>query len=121
MSLQKIDVKNLDHLGLVAGMIDTLGIVETIDEAMPRQESASKISFGEAVKAMLLNGLGYTTKPLYLTPLFFKDKPLERLFGHKIAPEWFHDDTLGRTLDALFEYGVSDLYETIAATVLSRL
>ena len=35
-------------------------------------------------KSFWLNGLGYVNKQLYLTPLFFKDKPLKRLFGRDI-------------------------------------
>ena len=30
----EIQVKNLDHLGLVAGIVDELGIVETINELL---------------------------------------------------------------------------------------
>nr|WP_280985298.1 DUF4277 domain-containing protein [Hippea maritima] len=30
------------------------------------------------------------------TPLFFKDKPLKRLFGRDVDFSWFNDDALGR-------------------------
>ena len=120
----KIDgavIKNMDHLGLVAGMIDELKIVESIDETLPSSIQSKNISSGESVKAMILNGLGYVNKQLYLTPQFFKDKPLKKLFGREIESSWLNDDTLGRTLDRLFEYGVTPLYEKIAKKALDIL
>jgi transposase len=59
-----IRVENLDHLGIVAGLIDDLGIVELVNERLgidPRE----KVSTGVVVKAMLLNGLGFVSAPLY--------------------------------------------------------
>lgn len=35
---------------------------------------------GQAVVAMILNGLGFTNRRLYLTEQFFETKPVERLF-----------------------------------------
>jgi hypothetical protein len=50
-------VSNLDHLGIVAGIIDDLGIVEQINERIGRN-SREKVRAGIIVKAMILNGLG---------------------------------------------------------------
>ena len=66
-------VENLDHLGIVAGLIDEIGIVELLNERLwtdPRE----KVSTGIAVKAMLLNGLGFVSAPLYLFENFLKEK-----------------------------------------------
>ena len=38
-------------------MIDKLGIVETIDNAIKQDKNERKVTIGEAVKAMLLKGL----------------------------------------------------------------
>jgi len=121
MAIEEAVIKNMDHLGLIAGMIDELKIAESIDEALPTLSKSKNLSYGESVKAMILNGLGYANKQLYLTPLFFKDKPLKRLFGRDVDASWFNDDTLGRTLDKLFEQGVSELYEKIAKKSLEVL
>ncbi len=121
MAQQKAVIKNMDHLGLIAGMVDELKIKETIDKAIPSSSKSKNLSYGEATKTMILNGLGYVNKQLYLTPLFFKDKPLKRLFGSDVDFSWFNDDALGRTLDKLFEYGVSELYEKIASRALKIL
>ena len=58
-----IDSKQLDHHGLVAGIISELRLKERIDERLPK-DPQSKISNGQAVAAMLVNSLGFTTRPL---------------------------------------------------------
>ena len=46
--------KLLDHLGLVAGMYDELGIGGLIDRVLPQEVDKRKVSIGQAVKAMVL-------------------------------------------------------------------
>ena len=65
-----IKVKNLDHLGLVAGTIDSLGLVEVINNLVGEQPGEI-VSPGQVVKAMILNGLGLVSAPLYLFSKFF--------------------------------------------------
>ena len=48
----------LDHLGLVAGMFDEVGIGDVIDQATHQNPAMRDLTVGEAVKAMVLNGLG---------------------------------------------------------------
>ena len=48
----------LDHLGLVAGMFDELGIGDVIDQTTQQNPEMRDLTVGEAVKAMVLNGLG---------------------------------------------------------------
>ena len=61
----------LNHLGLVSAMVDELGIVDWIDQILPKNQEKQMVSYGQAVKAMLLNGLGFNQRTLYLTPHFF--------------------------------------------------
>ncbi len=75
-SQPKIQVTNLDHLGLVAGIVDAIGIVEKIEQLIGTQPG-EKVSPGQAVKAMILNGLGTFSAPLYLFPKFFEGKATE--------------------------------------------
>lgn len=63
--------KVLDHLGLVSGMFDELGLGELIDQLIPQNHEKRNVSVGQAVKAMVLNGLGFMNHALYLTPIFF--------------------------------------------------
>jgi transposase len=76
----EIKVQNLDHLGLVAGLIDEIGVVEIINEMVP-EKAGEKVSPGQAVKAMILNGLGLVSSPLYLFSKFFEGKATEHLIG----------------------------------------
>lgn len=109
----QIQVANLDHLGLVAGMIDAIGIEEKINHLVGTQPG-EKVSPGQAVKAMILNGLGLVSAPLYLFSKFFEGKATEHLIGEGIQPEHLNDDRLGRVLDKLYLTGLSQIFATIA-------
>jgi transposase len=62
---EEIQIKNIDHLGIVAGLIDEIGIVEVINEKLGI-DKREKISSGQVLKAMILNGLEMVSHPLYL-------------------------------------------------------
>ena len=111
----------LDHLGLVAGMFDDLGIGEVIDRATQQNPEMRDLTVGEAVKAMGLNGLGFINQALYLVPRFFQNKPTARLISPRVTSKQLNDDALGRTLDTLYAYGVTELYSLIAVNAATRL
>jgi transposase len=111
----------LDHLGLVAGMCEELGITEVIDRATKQDPEMRIVTAGHAVKAMVLNGLGFLNQQLYLVPHFFQNKPISRLIAPGIEASHLNDDTLGRALDTLYDFGVTALYSLIAATAATRL
>ncbi len=113
--------QTLDHLGLVAGMFDELGIGDVIDKATQQNPEMRDLTVGEAVKAMVLNGLGFINQTLYLVPRFFQNKPTSRLIAPRVIPAQLNDDALGRALDTLYDYGVTALYSLIAATAAKRL
>lgn len=115
------ETKTIEPLGLVAKMFDELGIGELIDELIPQDFEQRQVTVGQAVKAMVLNGLGFANRRLYLTPHFFQNKPTEHLLGKGITAEMLNDDTLGKALDELHNYGVSELYSLIAARAVKRL
>jgi transposase len=118
---QPYRTQSLDHLGLVAGMFEELGIAEVIDQATKQDPDMRIVTAGHAVKAMVLNGLGFVNQQLYLVPHFFQNKPLSRLIAPGIQASHLNDDTLGRALDTLYAYGVTALYSLIAATAAKRL
>jgi len=105
----------LDHLGLVAGMYDELQIGDRIDEHIAQDFEGREVSIGQAVKTMVINGLGFVQQSLYLTPQFFDSRPTERLIGEGTRPEHLNDDTLGRALDSLYDYGVTELFRDLSA------
>ena len=113
--------KIVDHLGLVAGMVDELGIVESIDNYIPQDKNKRYLSIGECVKAMIINGLGFTNKPLYLTPDFYKPLPVDILIKEGITPEQLNDNTLGRAMDTLYKNDVSVLFSLISTKAFNNL
>lgn len=120
MAAPAISIRNLDHLGLVAALCQELGIARMIDAVLPKTPPY-KVSHGEALVAMILNGLGFHSSTLHMFPQFFANKPVERLIGPGICADDLNDDVLGRCLDALFEADVSTLYQVMAEQVVERL
>jgi transposase len=102
-------------------MYDEIGLGELIDSLIPQDEEQRTVSVGQAVKAMVLNGLGFTNRALYLTPHFFHDKPVERLIGEGVEAQHLSDSTLGRALDAIYEYNPEKLYPLLAARTVKHL
>jgi len=115
MEAQEYSSKTLDHLGLVAGICREIGISEEIDKHCPSDSPDQIVSNGKALEAMILNGLGFVNKRLYLIPQFFQDKPIELLLGPGLEASHLNDDRLGRALDSFYEAGVTPLF-----TMLSR-
>ena len=109
---------NLDHIGLIAGMVDELGLELLIDTLIPQDQQQRHVSVGKCVKAMILNGLGFANRTLYLMPHYFKDKPVERLSGESIKAEYLNDDVFGRALDDIYNVGASNFYAQLAAQSL---
>jgi transposase len=65
----KISTLSLDHLGLVAGIFEELGISEVIDEAIPKTREC-KLTHSAIIKSLILNGLGFVERRLYISQLF---------------------------------------------------
>jgi transposase len=105
-------VERLDHLGIVAGVCQEIGLVEYFDRL--DKQAHARVSLGQAVLAMVLNGLGFSNRRLYLVPQFFAHKPLERLIGPGICPDDLNDDCLGRALDWLTAHDLTALFAGLA-------
>ena len=119
-SLPGLTIKRLDHLGLVSGMCQELGIAKMIDAVIPKSNE-HKVSHGEALVAMILNGLGFHSRTLHMFSDFFDGKPTERLIGPGVLPAHLNDDVLGRCLDALYDADVSALYQVLSERVVDTL
>jgi transposase len=105
--------ERLDHLGIVAGVCREIGLAEWLDAQEP--EKRQQVSVGTATTAMVLNGLGFSNRQLYLVSQFFANKPIEHLLGPGISAEMLNDDCLGRTLDWLYEHDLTKLFAGIAS------
>jgi transposase len=118
-SIPEIVGQNLDHLGLVAGLIDEIGRVEKINQLVG-EKPGEIVSPGHAVKAMILNGLGLVSAPLYLFSQFFEGKAIEHLIGVGIKAEHLNDDRLGRVLDKLYLTGTSQIFTLVALAAAQK-
>ena len=120
MSLEsQIDVQDLDHLGIIAGIVDDIGIVEIIDRELGKHPQ-EKVSAGQAVKAMILNCMGFLTSPLYLFSEFFAGKATEHLIGEGVTAEHLNESRLGRVMDQLYEYGITLMFVKIASEMSKK-
>jgi hypothetical protein len=83
---------------VIASVIKDLGLIDMINaRLMP--DAQEVLTPGEAVAGMILNGLGFANRPLSLTPQFFANKLLDRLFHDGLKAEHFNRVKRGRTLD----------------------
>jgi len=117
--MEQVRVERLDHLGLIASVIKDIGLIDMIDRRLVPNEQ-EVITPGEAVAAMILNGLGFANRPLSLTPQFFANKPLDLLFREGIDAEMFNRFKLGRTLDEASAYGCDLLFQELALAVCAQ-
>src|SRR5215470_14733578 len=105
--------ERLDHLGIVAGVCQEIGLAAWLDAQDDHLHE--RVSVGTATVALILNGLGFSNRQLYLIPQFFADKPVETLLGPGITGADLNDDCLGRTLDWLSAHDPTTLFAGIAA------
>ncbi len=105
-------VEHLNHLGIVAEVCREIGLAAILDRHAP--QCRQQVSVGTATVALMLNGLGFSNRQLYLVPQFFADKPLEMLLGAGITADDLNDDCFGRTLDWLYDHNVTTLFAEIA-------
>jgi transposase len=93
---------SLDHLGIVAGSYDELGIGAIIDRCVEKFHH-HHLARGPAVKALTLNSLGFVERRLYLFLEFFMIISVETFLGDGVTLDHFTDERMGRTLDAIAE------------------
>jgi transposase len=108
------------HLGVVAGIMDSLGIPQYIDSVLPKTRQ-HKVSHGTAAKALILNGLGFNERRLFLMPEYFDDLATERLIGEGIKPEHLNQYLFGECLDSIAAYGPTRLFTGITLHIMNNL
>jgi transposase len=107
-------------LGSAPSVFDELCISDLIDTLLPKK-SGHNIPQSTVLKAMCINGLGFTERRLYLFPSFFENLPTERLLGEGVLPEHLNDDVFGRTLDKIHEYGAAELFNHIILQAMKHV
>jgi transposase len=101
-------------------MAANVGIADSVD-ALTGTDCRETLSTGQAVVAMALNCLGFTSRPLYISPQFFKPRNVHFLLGKsktqpevELLPEHLNQHKLGRTLDAIAEIGPERVFTEVA-------
>lgn len=110
----------MDHHGLIAGLCKELKIAERINDRIGSLDPRRIVQPGLAVVAMIINGLGFTNRRLYLTPQFFESKAVGQLLEEGIKAADLNDHALGKALDEISDYGVSKLYTDIAFDIATE-
>jgi transposase len=113
---QRYETQRIDHLGLVAGICREIDLVGEVDRRVGQGDR--KVSCGQAVQAMVLNALGFVGRALYLMPDYLRNKPIDLLIDPTLEAEEFNDDSLGRSLDALYRAGVTEVFAKVASRAL---
>lgn len=103
----------MDHHGLVAAVCRDLKIAEKINQRIGSKDPRRVIQPGVACVAMILNGLGFTNRRLYLTPQFFESKSMSALFEEEIKASDLNEHSLGKAADEIAQYGASRLYAEV--------
>ena len=109
--------KLIQHLGIVAGICKETHLIQYIDELIPKEKRS--VSVGQAVVGMILNALGLSGRAMYLTKRFFVSRPVETLIGEGITASQLNDASLGTALDAIYEFGITELFFRVASGVLA--
>ena len=69
-SESQIKVQDIYHLGIVAEIIDETSLVDLFNQLLGTHPQEI-ISAGQVIKAIIINGLGFISAPLYLFEKFF--------------------------------------------------
>jgi hypothetical protein len=81
--MPSVQIERLDHLGIVTGLCQEIGLAAYLDAlAGP---NAQQVSIGTATTTMILNGLGFSNRRLYLISQYFASKPVERVWSRPPA------------------------------------
>ncbi|CDN15138.1 hypothetical protein RintRC_1559 [Richelia intracellularis] len=105
-SESQIKVQDIVDLGIVAGIIDEMSLVDFFNQLLGNHPQEI-ISAGQVVKAMIFNGLGFISAPLYLFEKFFSGIGTEHLLGEGIQPEHLNDEPLqGKRISNSIDKGV---------------
>jgi transposase len=113
-----LDVKRLDHLPLVGALLRQLAVKDTLDALIPAHDR-NVVTVGECVEALVL---------AILTGEHALSRVADTLAGYDLAvivqrpmdAAHFHDNRLGRALDALWTAGVDRVYGAVSTQAIRQ-
>jgi len=111
-------IKSIEHLGIIAGTFHKLGFAQIMDRALPKI-GQHQLSSSQVLLALLLNGLGFTERRLYLFPEYCEPLDLERLIGPGVTAKHLNESVIGRLLDSISAYGPSKLFTNLVTQMFT--
>ena len=111
-----IEVYPVHHLPIIKAYADQLGLVSRINHYVPTE---MEVDAGTVVLAMVLDTLSGRS-PLYRLEEFFAQQDTALLLGKPVPPQALNDDTAGRVLDRLYDFGTMRLFTACAVRAATR-
>src|SRR5215470_8576274 len=111
-----IDVYPVQHLPIIKAYADQLGLVSLINHYVPTE---MEVDAGTVVLALVLDTLSGRS-PLYRLEEFFAQQDTALLLGQAVPPQALNDDTAGRVLDRLYDFGTMRLFTACAVRAAMR-
>jgi transposase len=112
----EIEVYPVHHLPLLKAYADQLGLVSLINHYVPTEMN---VDAGPIVLGLVLDTLSGRS-PLYRLEEFFAQQDTALLLGKAIPPHALNDDTVGRVLDRLYDFGTRRLFTACAVRAAMR-
>jgi transposase len=111
-----IEVYPVHHLPILKAYADQLGLVSLINHYVPTE---MEVDAGTVVLALVLDTLSGRS-PLYRLEEFFAQQDTALLLGKAVPPQALNDDTAGRVLDRLYDFGTMRLFTACAVRAATR-
>jgi transposase len=111
-----IEVYPVHHLPILKAYADQLGLVSLINHYVPTE---MEVDAGTVVLALVLDTLSGRS-PLYRLEEFFAQHDTALLLGKAVPPHALNDDTAGRVLDRLYDFGTMRLFTACAVRAAMR-
>src|SRR5688500_9049994 len=112
----EIAVYPVQHLPIIKAYADQLGLVSLINHYVPTE---MEVDAGTVVLALVLDTLSGRS-PLYRLEEFFAQQDTALLLGKTVPPHALNDDTAGRVLDRLYDFGTMRLFTACAVRAATR-
>src|SRR5262245_36699482 len=114
--LPALEVYPVHHLPIIKAYADQRGLVSLINHSIP---PAMEMDVETGVLGLVLDTLRGRS-PLYRCEEFFAHQDTELLLGKALPPHAFTDDTVGRVLDRLYDFGTMRLFTACAVRASMR-
>src|SRR5262247_1140478 len=111
-----IEVYPVHHLPILKAYADQLGLVSLLNHYVPTAMGADART---VVLALVLDTLSGRS-PLYRLEEFFAQQDTALLLGKAVPPQALNDDTAGRVLERLYDFGTMRLFTACAVRASLR-